>query len=137
MPWIENISKAAIASGYHYDAGNKGVLIQIGDPCTEFPTPKFTFESIYQFEFLDAEDEDNNEFAITPFQAETLVGILRKSLADNRNIVVHCVAGICRSGAVAEVGVMLGFDDTESFRIPNLRVKRLMLEVLNNNEEYK
>ena len=46
------------------------------------------------------------------------------------NVVVHCHAGVCRSGAVAEVGVMLGFDDSESFRSPNLLVKHKMMKVL-------
>jgi hypothetical protein len=46
------------------------------------------------------------------------------------DVVVHCVAGVCRSGAVAEVGVMLGFDDTEVFRSPNLLVKHKMMRKL-------
>jgi len=31
---------------------------------------------------------------------------------------------------VAEVGVMMGFDDTERLRIPNIRVKHKMMKVL-------
>jgi hypothetical protein len=46
------------------------------------------------------------------------------------NVIVHCVAGVCRSGAVCEVGVMLGFDDTEAFRSPNLLVKHRMMRCL-------
>ena len=46
------------------------------------------------------------------------------------NVVVHCHAGVCRSGAVAEVGVMMGFADCERFRIPNLLVKHKMMRVL-------
>jgi hypothetical protein len=46
------------------------------------------------------------------------------------DVVVHCVAGICRSGAVAEVGVMMGFDDAEAFRSPNLLVKHKMMRKL-------
>ena len=46
------------------------------------------------------------------------------------DVVVHCHAGICRSGAVAEIGVMLGFDDAEAFRSPNLLVKHKMMKVL-------
>jgi hypothetical protein len=46
------------------------------------------------------------------------------------NVVVHCVAGVCRSGAVCEVGVMMGFRDTEEFRAPNLMVKHKMMKVL-------
>ena len=46
------------------------------------------------------------------------------------NVVVHCVAGVCRSGAVCEIGVMMGFRDTEVFRSPNLLVKHKMMKVL-------
>jgi predicted protein tyrosine phosphatase len=46
------------------------------------------------------------------------------------NVVVHCMAGLCRSGAVAEVGVMMGFDDTERFRSPNLMVKHSLMRAL-------
>ena len=46
------------------------------------------------------------------------------------NVVVHCYAGICRSGAVCEVGVMMGFNDTERFRSPNLLVKHRMMKAL-------
>jgi hypothetical protein len=31
---------------------------------------------------------------------------------------------------VAEVGIMMGFDDTERTRIPNIRVKHRMMKVL-------
>jgi hypothetical protein len=46
------------------------------------------------------------------------------------NVVVHCFAGICRSGAVCEVGVMMGFNDTGRFRAPNLLVKHRMMRAL-------
>lgn len=46
------------------------------------------------------------------------------------NVVVHCVAGICRSGAVCEIGVMMGFRDTQEFRSPNLLVKHKMMKSL-------
>ena len=45
-------------------------------------------------------------------------------------VVVHCHAGVCRSGAVCEIGVMMGFNDTEVFRSPNLLVKHKMMQVL-------
>jgi hypothetical protein len=55
------------------------------------------------------------------------------------NVVVHCFAGICRSGAVCEGGVMMGFNDTERYRSPNLLVKHRMMKVLgwtyNENEK--
>ena len=46
------------------------------------------------------------------------------------NVVVHCHAGVCRSGAVAEVGIAMGFQDTGVFRAPNLMVKHKLLNAL-------
>jgi hypothetical protein len=46
------------------------------------------------------------------------------------NVLVHCHAGICRSGAVVEVGSMMGFTPTDRYRQPNLRVKNKMMKVL-------
>ena len=63
-------------------------------------------------------------------QANELVRLLEHALANHMNVVVHCHAGVCRSGAVCEVGVMLGFIDTEVFRSPNLLVKHRMMKKL-------
>jgi hypothetical protein len=63
-------------------------------------------------------------------QAAQLVKLLQHALDKRMNVVVHCVAGVCRSGAVCELGVMLGFDDCEGFRSPNLLVKHRMMKVL-------
>ena len=46
------------------------------------------------------------------------------------NVIVHCTAGICRSGAVTEIGVQMGFDDVGRYRQPNLLVKHKMSKVL-------
>lgn len=132
QPWIQNVSLANVRDGYHYDAGLNSVLIQIVDPAMEFPVPKEQFRSIHRFEFLDLEEEDAVglgfcEFKITDEQALGLTQILKQALDRGSNVVVHCVAGVCRSGAVAEVGIAMGFRDTESFRAPNLMVKHKML----------
>jgi predicted protein tyrosine phosphatase len=63
-------------------------------------------------------------------QANELVRLLQYALENRMNVVVHCTAGICRSGAVTEVGIMLGFNDTEKFRSPNLLVKHRMMKAL-------
>jgi hypothetical protein len=63
-------------------------------------------------------------------QADELVRLLQHAKDNRMNVVVHCFAGICRSGAVCEVGVMLGFRDTGRFRQPNLLVKHRMMKAL-------
>ena len=133
MPWIENVALADIAKGHHYAAGENSMLIQIVDPGMEFPKPRHRFKGIHQFEFLDIEADDytiNEDFRCSDAQAAELVRLLQYALANRMNVVVHCVAGVCRSGAVCEIGVMMGFDDTEAFRSPNLLVKHKMMKIL-------
>lgn len=126
--WIQNVALADIPKRHHIDAGENSMLIQIVDPCMEFPIPKHQFKEIHQFEFLDIEEE--TEFAITDEQAAQLVALLQRAFDKRMNVVVHCHAGICRSGAVAEIGVMMGFQDAQAFRAPNLRVKHKMMQQL-------
>ncbi len=131
MAWIKNISMYDIMNGNH-PYGDDVILIQICDPDTPFPVAKHNFHSIYQFKFLDLErdDVDLNNDKITQSQANQLSAILAYALRDNKNVLVHCHMGICRSGAVCEVGVMMGFDDTGVYRNPNLLVKNLMMKNL-------
>jgi protein tyrosine phosphatase len=97
---------------------------------------------VHQFEFLDAEDKDgfDEDFKISDAQAAELVRLLQHALDNHMDVIVHCMAGLCRSGAVCEVGVMMGFQDTEKFRSPNMRVKHKMMKVLgwtyDENETY-
>ena len=130
--WIENVSWDAVKNGWHSDLGDNVMLIQIADPASFFPVPKKTFKEVHQFEFLDAEDGDRfpEEAMISDAQAEQLVNLLTHARDNSMNVLVHCHAGICRSGAVVEVGSMMGFTPTERFRMPNLRVKHKMMRVL-------
>lgn len=131
-PWIENVAAADIPKGFHHDCGPNSMLISITDPAGWRPTAKHKFKERHDFEFLDAEDSDGvpEEFKITNEQADDIVHLLHHALENRMNVVVHCTAGICRSGAVTEIGVMMGFRDTEKFRSPNLRVKHKMMKIL-------
>lgn len=132
--FIENVSKQDVALGFHMDAGPNAMLIRIQDPATFFGCIKHAsmFKEVYEFEFLDAEDADGfeDECKIQDNQAEALVGLLQRAQEKHMNVVVHCHAGICRSGAVVEVATMMGFTPTDRFRQPNLRVKHKMMKVL-------
>jgi predicted protein tyrosine phosphatase len=132
MPWIENVAAADIPTGFHHDVGPNSMLISICDPVGWRPEAKQQFKERHDFEFLDAEDEDREpeEFKITDAQAEQIVELLQRALENRMNVVVHCTAGICRSGAVVEVGVMMGFNDCEKYRQPNLRVKHKLMKQL-------
>ena len=142
MPRIQNVALVDINKGRHIRVGDNSMLIQIVDPAMVFPTPKHQFKEVHQFEFLDLEryDKWGEEFKITDEQAEQLVKLLQHALDNGMDVVVHCVAGVCRSGAVCEVGVMMGFKDTEDYRSPNLLVKHKMMRALgwtyNDNEPH-
>lgn len=142
MPWIQNIALVDVSRGHHVAVGENSMLIQIVDPGMGFPIPRHKFKEIHQFEFLDLERDDKwgEEFKVTDEQAAKLVALLQHALEKYMDVVVHCVAGVCRSGAVCEIGVMLGFRDTEAFRSPNLLVKHKMMKCLgwtyDNNEPH-
>lgn len=133
--FIQNVSIDAIRTGFHKDAGDDAILIQITDCGGEFVTPKMKFEKVFQFEFHDVENE-TLEWAVQPAHGQQLVDILKIALDEERNVIVHCHAGLCRSGAVAEVGVIMGFEDTGVTRIPNLLVKKYMMQVLGLTYDY-
>lgn len=132
MPWIENVALADIPKGKHIRVGENSMLIQIVDPGMEFPKPIYNFKETHQFQFLDLEKDDDapEELKVSDEQATQLVVLLQHALDSRMDVVVHCVAGVCRSGAVCELGVMMGFDDTQAFRSPNLLVKHKMMKVL-------
>jgi predicted protein tyrosine phosphatase len=141
--WIQNVAAVDVKNGHHVAVRENSMLIQIMDPCSSWwPEPKHKFAQVHRFEFLDAEDKDgfDEDFKISDAQAQQLVGLLQHALDNNMDVVVHCMAGLCRSGAVCEVGVMMGFQDTERFRSPNMRVKHRMMRVLgwtyDENETY-
>lgn len=132
-PFIQNVSYEDIKNGNHFNPGNQSVLIQIVDNDSEFPIPKHEFSEIYKFKFLDIEENDlciDESFRFSDKQAEDIAFILIKSLDKSMNVIVHCHMGICRSGAVAEIGTILGFRDTDTFRCPNLLVKHKLMNVL-------
>lgn len=141
MPWIKNVSLANIEKGQH-PVDRNAMLIQIVDPDMKFPTPVHEFAETYRFQFLDLEAGDNANVSlkISDADAAHLVTLLQSALVRDLNVIVHCVAGVCRSGAVCEVGIMMGFDDTKAYRSPNLLVKHKMMKVLgwtyDENEPY-
>lgn len=132
MPFIQNIAMMDLCDGFHRDPGDNSVLIQIMDnDCLNFPTPKVKFREIHKFNFLDVEESTyvlHEDMRFSDWQAKQIANILRKALEDGFNVIVHCHAGVCRSGAVCEVGVMMGFEDTRRYRNPNLLVKRKLIK---------
>lgn len=132
-PFIENVSYENIGRGYHFDPGPNSMLIQIMDPGCSFPKPMMNFKEVHQFNFWD--EEIPTSFCpasglISNDQGEEIASLLIKAMNNHTNVIVHCHAGICRSGAIAEVAIAMGFQDTEVFRLPNVLVKTKVLEAL-------
>lgn len=133
--FIENVSEADVRCGNHMNAGPNAMLIRIQDPATQFREIARVdmFAEVYKFEFLDAEDYDDrieDDCKISDKQAARIIGLLQRAIDKQMNVVVHCHAGICRSGAVVEVATMMGFTAGNQYRQPNLRVKSKMMKVL-------
>lgn len=137
MGWIQNVSMQRIKDGDHKDPGENSMLIQIVDPAYPFPTPKYPFKEIHRFEFLDLEEDDKfyEEAKITPDIAFDIIWQLTRAVKYDMNVVVHCHMGHCRSGAVTEVGVMMGLEDLHMYRNPNTLVKKELMEVMGWNYE--
>lgn len=130
MPWIENVSFEGIQDGHHFEPGPNAMLIQIVDPSMTFPRSKRNFREVHQFQFEDIDNDTPKGTHITDDQAKELGRLLVHALDNNMNVIVHCVAGVYRSGAVVQVGVLLGFQDTEKFRDPNTLVMKKLLTAL-------
>jgi protein-tyrosine phosphatase len=131
MPKIENCSWGDFVTGNHRIGPIGTVAIQIVDPGDTPPEPaEDVFQSRHLFEFLDAEVPTRffpEEKLISDQQAEDIASILIRAFEENHDVLVHCVAGACRSGAVVEVAEMVGFTECPRFRLPNARVKSKLM----------
>jgi predicted protein tyrosine phosphatase len=136
MAFIQNVSYTSFESGMHRAPRFNSVAIQIlnkdrddfgaeGDQ-VKWPISPFTFKEIYKFRL---EDIDSSE-AISDEDAKQIAGILLNAYKNDQDVIVHCAAGISRSGAVCEVGTIIGFDDTHAFRLPNITIKSKILQHL-------
>lgn len=129
---IQNVSQQAVIDGDCFDPTTSSLhLIQITDYDSEFVEPKNWryYKSIRQYRFNDTEDLfDLN--CITDTQAKQIAEALKHILLLGDDLVVHCLAGICRSGAVVECAEAIGFQKCDNFRLPNALVKRKITQAL-------
>lgn len=130
--WIENCSLKDICTGNHCLDEGKTVLIQIVDIGAKFPTPKYKdkFRNIYKYQFDDL-DKETDVGTCSWEDAKNIANRLQHAYDNKLNVVVHCHAGLCRSGAVVQAGINRGFDDTGKLRIPNILVLNKINTFLN------
>ena len=116
--WLISISDAA------------GWPIQVRDP----------FAKVFEF-FFDDESDPNWPGIMQQSQAVEMANIIRQAKDQDKNLWVHCTAGMCRSGAVVEILGLLGWTIVEGFspaRLPNTHVfkmLRLQFDELKNSWE--
>lgn len=130
--FCENISRMDAKQGWHIGIDRKTYLIQISDVGYKQPVTKyekyFTNSLCLNFDYIEYEQDLNS---ITDEQAGMIAQFLERAKRDSANIIVHCHAGICRSGAVVEAAMSIGYNDVESRnRIPNSLVKRKVMQCL-------
>ena len=80
--FITNISYEDIQQGYHEEAGENSMLIQIVDMDHEFPKPLKDFKVIHQFKF---DDETEGPNVITDEQAKKIAEALTEAKEKNMN----------------------------------------------------
>ena len=91
----------------------------------------------FQFRFDDTTDPDNAH-AIQPEQAEELFNLLSNCITLEWNVLIHCVMGKCRSGAITHAAEALGqflalpVTITDHGAIPNVLVKSMILRHIYN-----
>ena len=133
MPFIQNISKRDCREGNHAIPNSaRDILIQISDPPADPPTPHYEFAQVHQFWFDDIEVDEgpHAEQGITVAQANQIAAILSAALAEGRNVIVNCHAGLCRSGGVAQAGEAMGFAHGGRRQVPNILVKHRIMRAL-------
>lgn len=128
MAWIENVSMDNVRKAHHYDPGENSMLISIVDPGHAAPNPLYPFKEKHYFQFLDT--QEIGEESIQPGQAACIAELLLKAADNKMNVVVHCHAGLCRSGAVVEAGILAGLAETDRIRVPNGLVKKLIINAM-------
>ncbi len=133
--WIANFSLDEVKNGNHIILNNDAILIQICDPKTNFPISPYenSFVKVFKFSFLDTNFSVEPR-AINDYQAEKIAEALNFAKKNNLNIIVHCHAGISRSGAIVEVGTLIGFEILKNHkqpRIPNTLVFNKVCLALN------
>ena len=140
MPHIQHVSLADYQQGNFLPAQ---IAIRIADSQALFGEDK-TGQVVYRFIFADVDEGRDDQ--ITALQANDIVNILIDAKQKSHNVLVHCVAGISRSGAIAQFAIdYLGFDDVilnpymrnnKVWRLPNAGVLKSLRFAYQGDTDY-
>lgn len=131
MPKITHIPRKAFEQGV---CSEYPVAIRIADDLSQLQAITNSGQTTYTFVFLDTEDESG----ITEEDARKIMDALLNAKYNDDDVVIHCEAGISRSGAVAQFAIdCLGFDDYpapvtaegQPWRVPNKRVFEFLMKI--------
>jgi predicted protein tyrosine phosphatase len=128
MSHIQHLSLANYRSGCFLPAD---IAIRICDDESMFGED---YPNMKTHRFIFADVNEGDAQAISHEQAWQMLAVLQNAKENNQHVLVHCVAGISRSGAVAQFAIdYLGFDDGVSkvshraqWRLPNAGVVKAL-----------
>lgn len=132
MPTVEHVDMHDVARGRHATLPEGAALIQVVDPDMDWPTPMAQFRYILRLKFLDIDpqaDDTPDTWAMSESQARAVDAFLAEALREGRNVLVHCVHGSSRSGAIAAHAQSQGFECLRPLTEPNAHVLRALRRV--------
>lgn len=127
--WVKNYDMASIYDGYtadelKYKEDESCIMIQVfDDGCSVSPPEGFEriVNSFHQYEFndIDAPFDGFEHCIIDDGDAKSIASVLLSAKKNGQNVIVHCFAGVSRSGAIVQAAIDIGFKDPETYRAPN------------------
>lgn len=127
-PWVANIGEA---SAEKWTPDGNTVCVSISEPGRKVKLPAFVDLIREHFQDYDSQHPEG-AVLFTATHAARIARFARKHRDAGRNILVHCAAGVSRSGAVAEalLEAFPEYEDKGWPRHPNGRVKAAMKRAL-------
>jgi predicted protein tyrosine phosphatase len=111
MPYITNVPRNAVTSPLPPipNSTRQRALISISDFADDSPDIEGTWTNVLPLHFDDTEDPSSPR-GCRPYHATRIAQFLLRAKEQNLDVVVHCMMGMYRSGAVVAVAGELGFD---------------------------
>lgn len=127
MMLTANFPRKVIETRFPFEVGPQDWLISIIDVGCQPAQVRSPFDRVWTWCFADVQVHERG--AMTPEQAQKMANVIHHAKAMQKNVWVHCTAGMCRSGAVVEVLNLLGWSIVDGFspeRVPNDHVFNLL-----------
>jgi predicted protein tyrosine phosphatase len=139
--FIQNVSLDAVKDGDHKDPTTNSMLISIVDPDKYAPETPYKFREVHRFKFLDVDPRVSDrrfreDWMVSDEDGVGIVAALQRASDQNMNVIVHCHAGLYRSGAVVQFALdHMRFKSTSALRRCNGYVYEKMKNVLTSDDD--